>query len=93
MRAKSAAELELERTEGEVEKLSTKRTLTGIPIGQTLTEAWQRNTDLGWRRQLISLIVDKIYVHHGGGKPRYECAYSNAVYKFDPNQVEIIWKV
>lgn len=93
MRAKAASELALEGAEREAEKHSAKRALVGVPIGQTITEAWQRNTDLGWRRQLIALVVDKIYVRRGGGKPRYECAYSDGVFKFDPEQIEIVWKV
>jgi site-specific DNA recombinase len=93
MRAKSAAELALATTEAEVEKHSAKHAVVGIPIGQTVTEAWLHNTDLGWRRELIGLVVDQIYIKHGGGKPRYECKYSDKAYKFDPNRVVIQWKV
>jgi site-specific DNA recombinase len=88
MRAKTAAEAVLEKTEHEVEKYSSKRAIVGIPIGQTLREAWdQHASDLGWQRQIIGLVVDRIVVHPGGGKPRYK-----EKWRFDPNQIEIFWK-
>ena len=93
MRAKTAAEAALHQAERTVEKHSAKRALVGIPIGHTIAEAWKRRSDdLGWQRQAISLVVDRIIVHHGGGKPRYECR-DGRVFKFDPDQVEIRWKL
>jgi hypothetical protein len=77
----------LDKNEREIEKCSSRRAAIGIPIGQTIREAWKRNDDLDWRRQILGLVVDKIYVHHGGGKPMYK-----GKWKFDPNQIEIIWK-
>lgn len=93
MRAKTSAEQALKKAEVEVERHSSKRAAVGIPIGQTIREAWVKSDDLGWKRQIIALVVDKIVVHPGGGKPRYECAFSDEVFKFDPDQVEVIWKV
>lgn len=88
LRGKTASEAELERLGREVEKLSSKRAVVGVPIGQTIRDAWGKNTDLGWRRQVIGLIVNKVIVHSGGGKPMYKGRW-----KFDPNQIEIIWKI
>jgi DNA invertase Pin-like site-specific DNA recombinase len=87
MRAKLAAETTLRRISQEIESLSAKRAAGILPIGQTIRETWEKNADLGWRRQIIGLIVDKIFVHAGGGKPLYKGRW-----KFDPNQIEIIWK-
>jgi hypothetical protein len=87
MRAKASGEAALKNAEREVEKYSTKRAVVGIPIGQTIREAWDHNTDIGWRRKIVGLLVDKIIVHPGGGKPRYKR------WRFDVEQIEIQWKV
>lgn len=87
MRAKSSAEASLARIERELEKETSKRSLAGIPIGMTLREAWERTTDLDWRRAIIGLVIDKVTVHPGGGKPRYK------QWRFDINQIEISWIV
>jgi DNA invertase Pin-like site-specific DNA recombinase len=88
MRAKSSGEATLQKAEHDVEKFSSRRAVVGLPIGQTIRQAWDANTDLGWRRKIIGLVVDKIIVHPGGGKPMYKDRW-----KFDPNQIEILWKI
>jgi site-specific DNA recombinase len=60
-----------------------------LSVGETLREAWERETD-GWRRQLLNLIIKKITVNSGNTKPFY---YVDGVrYRFDPNLVEIEWR-
>jgi hypothetical protein len=93
MRAKAAAEAVLTQAEREVEKLSAKRTLVGIPIGTSIRDAIAKHEgDLGWLRQLGSLVIDEIVVHPGASKPRYVCR-SGQVFKFDPERVEFRYKV
>ncbi|MFG2377591.1 recombinase family protein [Streptomyces sp. NPDC048504] len=87
MRAKASGEVALKNAEREVEKYSTKRAVVGIPIGQTIREAWEHNTDIGWRRKIVGLLIDKVIVHPGGGKPRYK------QWRFDIEMIEIQWKV
>jgi len=88
LRGKTAAEATLDRLGRQIEKFSTKQTVGVIPFGQSLRATWkEKKEDLGWRRQVIGLLVDKIIVHAGGGKPRYKR------WRFDPGQIEIIWKV
>lgn len=93
MRAKAAAEAVLEKAAREIEKLSAKRTLVGIPIGMSIREAIASHAgDLGWLRQLGSLVIEEIVVHPGGGKPRYEC-HDGSVFKFDPERVTFKYRV
>lgn len=93
MRAKAAAEAVLEKAEHEVEKLSAKRTLVGIPIGMSIREAIARhNGDLGWLRQLGALVFDEIVIKPGGGKPRYTCRNGD-MFKFDAERVDFKYKV
>lgn len=89
MRAKSAGEASLHAAEREVEKYSAKRVAVGIPIGQTIREAWNNNQDdLGWRRQVLQLAgVHKIVIHPSRLKPRYEC-HNGKVFKFHRERVE-----
>lgn len=87
MAGKAAAEAALERVGREVEKLTPKRALTGIPFGITLRQAWDKNIDLSWRRQIIALVIDKVIVHPGIAKPQYK------QWHFDTRNIEIIWKV
>jgi len=94
MRAKASAELALKRAEEEVEKYSSKRAIAGIPLGENLREVWQkRMQDIGWVRQMWGTLIDKVIVHQGGGKPKFKCTFSDLEVKFDPERVEIIWKL
>ncbi|MEV6980810.1 recombinase family protein [Sphaerisporangium sp. NPDC051017] len=93
MLAKGATETSIANLEGKVEKLSAKRGAAVLPVGQSIRETWLNSDDLGWKRSMIGLVMDKIIVHPGGGKPRYEHQLTDAVSKFDPEQIEIIWKV
>jgi site-specific DNA recombinase len=87
MRAKSSAEASLEKAEREVERTTSKRALAGVPIGMTLRDAWQKNESLDWRRSIIGLLIDKIVVNPGGGKPRYK------TWRFDTDQIDVSWLV
>jgi site-specific DNA recombinase len=93
MLAKGAAETSISNLEGKVEKLSAKRSGGLVPIGTTVREAWLKSDDLGWKRSILALLIDKVIVEPGGGKPRYEHQLSEQVSKFDANQMRIEWKV
>ncbi|MFI9175984.1 recombinase family protein [Streptomyces lincolnensis] len=91
-RAKAKADSKLEEINQEIDKLSRgHKASTLIPVGMSVREAWEATESLTWRRELIGLLIEKIVVHPGGGKPRYECTLSEKVFKFDPNQIDIHW--
>jgi DNA invertase Pin-like site-specific DNA recombinase len=89
--AKGAAETSIANLEGKIAKLSARRGSL-LPVGQTIREAWLNSDDLGWKRNLLGLLIDKVIVHPGGGKPRYDYLLTEGVSKFDPAQVQIMWK-
>jgi hypothetical protein len=93
LRAKAAAEAVLADAERQVEKHGARRAVVGLPIGQTVREAFERHRDdLGWLRQIMALVIDEIIIKPGGGKPRYVCRNGKA-FKFDPERVEFKYKV
>ncbi|MFC5664824.1 hypothetical protein ACFP3U_17760 [Kitasatospora misakiensis] len=85
--AKASAEASLQACDRTVEKLSTKHSMVTVPAGTALREAWARTPDLGWRRQIVGLALDKVIVHPGGGK------YCYKRWIFDSSKIEITWKV
>ena len=91
--AKRAVEDAMESTRRKLDKLQSGRTLASIPLGQSLREAWDAN-GLEWRRNLISLVVEKVILHPGrAGARRWKDDWTDREWNFDERKVEIVWKV
>jgi hypothetical protein len=67
--------------------MPSRTAATDLPAGQTLREAFA-GASLGWRRQAISLVVEKVVI-----KPRGSGRMMWRGWQFNPDDVEIVWKV
>lgn len=86
-RNKAASETALADLRAEVSGLQGQQMLAQMSPGQTIREAWE-TAGLGWRRSLIQLIVDRVVVHPGlSGSKKWQG------YRFNPDNIEIVWKV
>jgi site-specific DNA recombinase len=90
--AKAIVEDSLEKTRSQLSEMQTGRALAAVPAGQSVREAWEA-ADVDWRRSLIELVVEKVIVHPGrpGGR-RWKDA-SGREWSFDPEKIEIVWKL
>jgi site-specific DNA recombinase len=85
--AKSAVETEIDKIQAELTAAQPRQALSVIEAGQTVKDAWDKE-GIEWRRNLISLLVEKVIVHPGyPGRSRW-CGFV-----FDPTKVEIRWRV
>ena len=85
--AKSAVESEIEEIQGRLSAAQPLQAFTVIQAGEAVAEAWERE-GIEWRRNLISLLVEKILVNPGyPGRSRWRG------FVFDPEKVEIRWRV
>jgi site-specific DNA recombinase len=90
--AKSVVEDAMEVTRKRLTETQTGRALAAIPPGQTVREAWE-SADVDWRRSLIDLVVRRIVVHPGRfGATRWRDS-TGREWNFDPNKIEILWKL
>ena len=90
--AKAIVEDALEATRAKIDRLQNRRVLTSMPVGQNIHEAWAAG-DLEWRRNLISLLVEKVVLRSGrAGANRWRDETTGKVWQFDPSKVEIVWK-
>jgi site-specific DNA recombinase len=86
--AKTIVERALDETRAKLDHTQHGRTLAALPIGQTVKEAWEQNTNLDWRRSLIALIVEKVII-----RPGYSRKHRWRQWVFDPSSIEIVWRV
>jgi site-specific DNA recombinase len=85
--AKGEVEDEIARIQAELTAAQPCQALSMIEAGQTVKDAWEQE-GLEWRRNLISLLVEKVVVHPGyPGRSRWRG------FVFDPSKVEIVWRV
>jgi len=94
----------MEATRRRMARLEQGRVLASIPVGKTLRDSWHA-ADLGWRRTVLSLVVERVVLHPGrpGSRrwpteddPEYERivkGYPGAPWAFDGSLVRIFWKV
>jgi hypothetical protein len=75
--------------EAEIGHLHRSRFSLSLSAGETVAEAWERETD-GWRRELIGMLVDKIIVNQSRKLPRIKI--DGKTYYFDPEAIEIEWR-
>lgn len=86
-RAKATSEHELSRIDGEIERLNRERIHIEVPVGHTLRQYWDTSDSQEWRRSLMALLVKRIVVKPGLGRPRYK------EWKFDTSLIEIDWQL
>jgi len=89
---KSAAEEALQRTREKLAGIESGRTLTAIPVDKTIREAWD-GASLAWRRRLISLLVEKVIVQPSWPGGRRWTAPDGRVFAFEPEKIQIAWRV
>ena len=92
VRAKGAAETELARLEGEIERLNRARAGVQLPVDQTLAQAWELSESNSWRRGVLSLLIKRIVLTPGTTKPFYTLQ-NGRLARFDPSLVTIDWLV
>jgi DNA invertase Pin-like site-specific DNA recombinase len=86
--AKATAQAKLDELDGAIARLTSRRTVAHVPVGQTVRQAWE-NGNLEWRRQLLDALIEKVLIHPrelGDQKVRYE----NWI--FNPERVQIVWR-
>ncbi|WP_241976312.1 recombinase family protein [Cryobacterium algoricola] len=62
----------------------------GLHAGESVREAWNTRP-LGWRRALIDTLIDSITINGSRKLPIYDLDGEKV--RFDPNRVDISWKV
>jgi len=93
MSFKSLIEEAQDDTRAKLQRLQSGRTLAAIPVGQTVGEAWE-TADIYWRRELISLVVEKITLLPGlPGNTAWMHEPTGKRFRFDPSKVRIAWKL
>lgn len=89
-RAKGRVEDRISEIDARIDEVRRSRISVSLNPGETVREAWAANPD-GWRRELIGTLINKITVNVGKTKPLY---YVDGVrMRFDPNLIEVDWKV
>ena len=90
-RAKRRLICQLEAVEQDIAGLySSQQAKALLSAGTKLRERYDAESN-GWRRKLIGLIVEKIVIKRGHGRQGYFIAGKR--FRFDPEAVEIVWKV
>jgi hypothetical protein len=85
--AKETVETEIDSIQAELAAMQPRQAFSVIQAGQAVKDAWEQE-GLEWRRNLISLLVERVIVHPGyPGRSRWRG------YVFDPNKIEIRWRV
>lgn len=85
--AKGVAESALESSRQQLAQVQQRLTGLSISPGMTLREAWDER-GVVWRHNFVKLLVEKVVVHPGHpGSHVYEG------WRFDPDSVEIVWRV
>lgn len=65
---------------------TTSKTVLNLSAGQRVREAWDK-ADLEWRRNLLSLLIDRVVVN-----PQVKRPYYKELGRFDPDAIAIEWK-
>lgn len=74
----------------EIDRRRTRELTVRIDVGQSLRDAWDKHED-GWRRELIEVAVSGIMVSKHTKRPLY--LVGDERYRFDPDRVQIEWKI
>jgi hypothetical protein len=84
--ARDAAQGELDETEAALAKIQTVRAAVNIPVGTTIREAWDQ-ASIEWVRTVAMLVVDYILIEPGNPGGHLWNGF-----RFNPDNVRIIWK-
>lgn len=88
-RATARIEDSLARLNEQIDELSRSQLSVRLKAGESVREAWERHDD-GWRRKLMSAVIDKVTVNKGITKPFY--MVDGKRYRFDPSLVDVSWR-
>lgn len=88
-RAKRTAEDELDAITKQIAKLTSSQVLKLPELATTLTEGWNK-ASIDWRRNLLDLVIKRIVVHP---LPKGHKVFWYKGFRFDPNLIEIEWRV
>jgi site-specific DNA recombinase len=85
--AKCIVETEIDKLQAALSAMQPSQAIHMVQAGHAVKDAWDQE-GLEWRRNLIGLLVEKVIVQPGypGGSRWRE-------YVFDPNKVEIRWRL
>lgn len=90
-RAKSRLTGQLADVDGSLVALYQQDTLDGLTgTTDSIRERWMVEDD-GWRRQVIETLIERVVVHVGKTKPYYIA--DGVRYRFDPELVDVQWRV
>ncbi|MEI4745858.1 recombinase family protein [Rhodococcus erythropolis] len=91
-RSKGQADSRLERINQLIAREYTDGTNTAIDLSGDLQKAWEEGS-LEWRRNLLALLIDKIYVAPRPKAEGYVYPKFMDKYRFDPELITIVWRV
>jgi hypothetical protein len=90
-RVKTKAQAELSRINGEIKLLDTrKRGTSQLAVRESLRQTWEASVGIGWRGALIDMVVERIDVFPGIGKPFVNV--DGVIMRFDKSRVAITWR-
>lgn len=89
-RAKQRIDLALEAIDRELTEVQRDHAMIELRPGQRVDEAWQAN-GLGWRRQLVELLIEKILVMPTNASAIKKANYFEG-YRFNPADVRVVWR-
>lgn len=87
---KTSAQAELLAINQQLERAASGSTLGRLPIGQNLREAWSM-ADLPWKRQLLDLLIERIYIDPSPRTGSYTTPRWRDWY-FDTSLIRVDWR-
>jgi len=91
---KGEAREKLDQINQEIDQVNRSHQANALlPVDKTVKEAWFATDSLQWKRGIMDLVIDRIIIQPGGGKPYYDCQLSGGRFRFDPDRVDIKWKI
>lgn len=90
-RAKNRVSDALRDVDGQISAFYQDEALDGLlGAAESVRDRWM-SEDNAWRRQVIGLLIDRVVVRVGKRKPYYMA--DGVRYRFDPELVDVVWKV
>jgi len=90
---KAQANAKLDEINQEIDQVNRSSQVSALlPLDQTIKQAWFATESLQWKQGILGLVIEKIVIQPGGGKPFYECKRYEGRFRFDPDRVDIKWK-
>ena len=89
-RAQARVDSRLAGVDAQLDQIRRSRMNVTLNAGETVKQAWMTRPD-GWKRELISTLIESIVVTPGISKPYYYIDGKRA--RFDPELVDVNWKI